>query len=487
MVERLLVAAVAVTKSKAELNDKSDTKSGTPVIMSKQLAPTQGSMLSSLSAASLSLLNATALPVVAQDQLEENSQFNQAQFGAGTVDADTDIKIDTAFLYYQELDKVTAAEGIFYIEKMQGDKRKYSGKLVLDTLTGASANGAVPQEAAQTFTRPSGNGEYTIAAGAEPLDDTFKDTRLQLSGNWTEIWSPTWTSVNGLYLSKEFDYTSIGANTGLERSFNKNNTQVSLSAAYYYDVVKPVGDRPVPLSKMQFRRDFETEEAFREQFDSTRQTGRADKQTFDLSLGFTQTLTRFSLLQLNINWSTISGYMTDPYKLLSVIDEKGVSQSYLYESRPEDRTKQSIFILSKHALLTGVADISYRLSKDSWGVSSHTLESHYRYNFSQTMFGQVHFRYYQQQAADFYTRYLNESERLPQYASADYRLGNLKAYTFGIKLGHKISDTGLATYRLEYYQQNPFDNDQAATGQLSAHDLYPSTKAVIFQIGFSFL
>jgi len=51
----------------------------------------------------------------------------------------------------------------------------------LDTLTGASATGAVAQPNAQTFSRPSGDGQYTTSPNELPLDDTFRDTRVTKS------------------------------------------------------------------------------------------------------------------------------------------------------------------------------------------------------------------------------------------------------------------------------------------------------------------
>ncbi|QFU25323.1 DUF3570 domain-containing protein [Shewanella eurypsychrophilus] len=436
--------------------------------------------------ASLSLLNAAPLPVVAQDKLDHASQLFVTQFDETSFKTDSDLAIDAAFLYYQEQDKVTAAEGIFYIEKNEGDKRVYSGKLVLDTLTGASANGAVPQDFAQTFTRPSGNGEYTIAAATEPLDDTFKDTRLQLSANWTENWSPIWTSNHGLYLSREFDYTSMGINTSLQRSFNKSNTQVSLAAAYYYDLVDPVGGRPVAMSNMLFRDDFSSETEFKTAFDKTRKIASTNKQTTDLSVGISQILTRYTFIQLSYNLSSLSGYMTDPYKILSVVDEVGTATEYRYESRPDERLKQSLYLYGKQALSTGVVDLSYRYSQDDWGVTSHTFETHYRYNFTADLYGQIHLRHYQQGAADFYTRYLNHNDALPDFATADYRLGQMNAYTLGLKLGHNLPDGIKAYYRLEYYQQRPESTGQDSIGQLANQDLYPNLKAIIFQLGFSF-
>ena len=89
-------------------------------------------------------------------------------------------KFDTAILYYGETDRVSLVEGVVSATKDFGDEHIFNGKVTFDGLTGASATGAVPQDTVQTFSRPSGNGGYAVAAGETPLDDTFKDSRVQL-------------------------------------------------------------------------------------------------------------------------------------------------------------------------------------------------------------------------------------------------------------------------------------------------------------------
>lgn len=493
--ERSLGAVVAATESVNEL--KSSTGTGPKIGTSLGLCASAPSIAEALSIASIALLSMTSSVALAaqRDSVDDDPIGRDTRVAAAitpheAVTLDTDetepAEIDAALLYYLEQDRVTVAEGIFNLKLAVGDKRVYEGKLVLDTLTGSSANGAVPQDERQTFTRPSGNGEYNIDSGNTPLDDTFKDTRIQLSGNWAEIWSPDWSSNHGLYLSREYDYTSMGINAALERTFNKNNTQLSLGMAYYYDLVDPVGGRPVALSKMVFRDDFDSQAEFRTEFDKTRQIASTDKQTVDLSVGLTQIINRYMLVQVSYNLSSLQGYMTDPYKVLSLLDVSGTSEAYLYESRPHERIKQSFYLFSKHALSTGVTDLAYRFSHDDWDVSSHTFETRYRYNFSTTFFGQLHLRFYRQEAARFYRAFLNSDEGLPEFASADYRIGNMNTYTFGIKMGHSLVDGTQASYRLEYYQQDPYSNGEQATGQLAHHELYPSIKAIIFQLGLSF-
>ena len=71
-------------------------------------------------------------------------------------------QVDTAALFYKEADgRVQAAEPVVNLKKDFGDEKILNLKLVLDSLTGASPNGAAPAGVPQTFTGPSGGGSYT--------------------------------------------------------------------------------------------------------------------------------------------------------------------------------------------------------------------------------------------------------------------------------------------------------------------------------------
>jgi len=357
---------------------------------------------------------------------------------------------------------------------------------VVDSLTGASASGAVAQSNSQTFTRPSGNGQYTVAAGETPLDDTFHDTRVQANANWSQVLNPDWKVNGGVYASKEFDYMSMGINAGVERGFNKDNTTLFLGTSYSFDVVDPVGGRPVALSTMAIRDNFTSDEAYRSAFDATRQTSSDNKQTADLMLGITQILNQRWLLQANYGLSSVSGYLTDPYKVLSVVDNNGTTENIVYENRPDSRLKHSFYMMTKGALDSGVVDFSYRYTTDDWDLTSHTLETHYRYYFSGSFYGQLHLRYYQQAAVNFYQPFLMAESPLPEFASADYRIGDMSAYTVGVKFGHRLSGGHEMTYRLEYYQQDPKNNGTELPGQLQNYDLFPTQKAITAQFSYSF-
>lgn len=407
---------------------------------------------------------------------------------ASHVQADEDDwEMDAALMYYSETDRVTAVEGVLSAKKDFADEHVFFGKIILDTLTGASASGAVMQANVQTFTRPSGNGQYVIESGEIPLDDTFRDTRLQLEAQWTQPLMEDMRGSTGVHLSKEFDYLSVAINGSLAKDFNQKNTTVSAGLSLAFDTIDPEGGRPIAFSEMVIDQgQFANKQAYQAAFDATRQQGTADKNTFDLMLGVTQIINRRMLMQFNYGHSVSDGYHTDPFKVLSVLNEQGLTQSLVYEDRPAQRTRQSFYWQTKYALDNGVADISYRYATDDWDISSHTIDSRLRFNLSGNTYIQPHFRYYQQSAAEFYQPFLLQGTTLPTFASADYRLGEMTAYTIGLKYAVKMSAGNEWAFRLEYYQQNPKNSGFDEPSAIQQLELYPRLKALIAQISYSF-
>lgn len=395
---------------------------------------------------------------------------------------------ESALLFYSEPDRVSAAEGAFQALRNFGDDHIFSGKVVVDALTGASANGALPQNDVQTFTRPSGEGRFDVVPGETPLDDTFHDTRVQVNAQWTQpLWQES-TVSSGLHFSKEYDYTSVALNGSLARDFNRNNTTVSLGFSYAFDAIDPEGGRPIPFAESIVNTgQFATEEDYWAAFDATRLKGGDDtKNTADLVLGITQIMNRSWLMQFNFGISQVDGYLNDPFKLVTLVDSDGNAQAQLYESRPDTRSKNFVYIQSKYHLSNSVLDLSWRFSDDDWGLSANTLEARYRMPLSEISYLQPHVRYYSQTAVDFYHRYLMDTNPLPEYASADYRIGDMTAYTFGFKYGRKLHSGNEFSVRLEYYLQNAEGDNNTGLSALEGLDLYPDVDALMLQFGYSF-
>ena len=396
---------------------------------------------------------------------------------------------ETAFLYYSESDRVSAGEAVISGKKTFANDEVFNLKLTIDALTGASANGATAQPEVQTFTRPSGKGNYQTQANQTPLDDTFKDTRVQLNAQWTQPLAENYTGSAGVHISKEYDYLSLGLNGNLAYDFNRKNSTVSLGLSYFQDTFEPEGGIPRVFTSMPtaFGSDDNAENSTNKvAFDATRRTDSDDKTTADIMLGFTQIINRRMLTQFNYSYSKVDGYLNDPFKVLSLVDSNGGAQDYLYENRPDSRVKQSVFAQTKYHFEQNIVDVSYRYMWDDWEIDSHTIDSKLRIPLSSNSYIEPHLRFYQQSAADFYQPFLAQSNSIPEFASADYRIGEMSAYTVGLKYGMKLSDGNDLSFRLEYYRQDPKNAGHQAPGVLADVDLYESVDAIIVQVSYSF-
>ncbi len=385
-------------------------------------------------------------------------------------------EVGSAVMMYAEPGRVKVVEAVVNVNHEFSNGRSANFKIVFDGMTGASASGATPGSFTQTFTRPSGEESYNTPAGETPLDDSFKDKRFALSGGGVLPLDRFTNLSTGLYVSSEYDYSSLGLNSALTRDFNKRSTTLALRLSYFHDTISPDGGRPIPMERMP---DVGPHQP--------RLEGDGSKDVVDLGLAWTQVLNRSTIAQFNYSFSMVSGYQTDPYKIISQVDPvSGNPDDYLFESRPEDRARHVFFGKVNHHLGRDIVSMSYRFMTDDWGIKSHTLDFTYRWNFSKTKFLRPHFRYYHQGAADFYQRYLVSGDELPTDVSADYRLGDMIAYTVGLKHGRKLNNGHDLSFRLEYYMQTGESHPADAVGVLKDYDLYPTVGAIIFQVGYSF-
>ena len=384
-------------------------------------------------------------------------------------------EVDTAVLAYTEPDRVSAIEAVVNMNHEFASGNSANFRIVYDALTGASASGAVPAATAQTYTRPSGSGSYETPAGETPLDDTFRDTRFAFTGGGTLALNRLTKLSGGLYGSTEHDYTSLGANASLTRDYNKKRTSFTLRTAFFRDTISPEGGRPDPLAEMRPAG-----------LSQPRLNGDGSKDTAEAGLAWTQVLGRATIAQVNYTLSSVTGYQTDPYKIVSQVDPvTGAPVAQLFESRPEDRLKNVLFSKMNHNLGRDIVSLSYRFMTDDWGINSHTVDLTYRWNFAHRQHLQPHLRWYKQGAADFYQRYLVSGETLPGNVSADYRLGDMTAYTVGLKYGRKLSNGRDFSIRAEYYLQTG-DGPADPIGDLAGYDLLPDVDAIFIQVGYSF-
>jgi hypothetical protein len=409
-------------------------------------------------------------------------------------DAESKWDIETAFLYYGESDdRVKDLSLSAQATRDFGDERKLGLDLSVDSLTGASPSGAIASSGPQTFTSPSGRKTYDTPAREIPLDDTFLDTRFALNGSWSQPLGRLYTFNAGLGFSSEYDYQHIGANFGLTRDFNQRNTTLSAALAYAQDAIKPVGGLPLPLAQM-------GDAVGEDSSPANRGDSSDSKNVLDVLLGVTQVLGRHTVLRVNFSYSDSSGYLTDPYKILSVVDPvtgeligrtpapgvSGPTGVYLFESRPDSRRKEGLYTELRHDFSGKVLQVGYRYSTDDWDVDSHTLESRLRLPVGASSYLEPHVRYYTQTAASFYRYSLANVSPLPEFASADARLSDMSAVTVGLKYGHVTSGGNEWNARLEFYQQKAKAPNEVLIGNQIGNTQMPDFDAVILQFGYHF-
>ena len=412
------------------------------------------------------------------------------QAGSPAVQAETgEWDIDTAFLYYSEDGRISVFEPVISAVKEIDDDEFVKFKLVYDALTGSTPYGAAPASVEQTITNPSGNSTYSVAPGELPLNSSFRDTRVAFSGDWTIPIDRLKRITVGANLSKEYDFTSIGASANYAQDSGDRNQTYSVGLGISSDTWDPIGGKNTELAYM-IDPDGSTPQP---------KGGTDTKSNFDVMFGLTQVVNRSTIMQFNLGHSTSSGYLTDPYRYISIIGTDGLPLSgadlvnaggpdafpYIYEKRPDSRARNTFFWRTAHHLTEDVVNVSYRYFTDDWGISSHTLDFKYRYELGGSHYLQPRLRYYTQSEADFYTNSLTTAEAdNVEFASADYRLRELVTTTIGLKYGVGLSKHSEFTVRAELMNQTYTitDTNIDSTGL----ELAPDLDAVILQFGYNF-
>lgn len=412
--------------------------------------------------------------------------------------------LDSAVLYYHEQDRIRAIEPQFSLTYKVDEDTSFNAGLVADSLTGATPLGSVPSSQQQTYVRPykvvalgtpttvttasggstvvlippaSGATSQTLAASTVvdpntlPLDHGFKDTRMAGHLGISQTLTQTLKLQGGVAYSHEHDYRSLSANLGLAQDFNSHNTTLNAGLNYEHDTSNPLGGTPTPFTVMS----------------GDWKGANETKREIDALVGVTQVLSRRWLASLTFSYGSSHGYQNDPYKIISVVDAvTGEPTQQLYESRPDSRRKQSLFLDNRVHLGAGVLSASLRGYKDDWGIKSVTGDVRFRWNLGEDYYIEPHARYYHQNAADFFRFFLVDGAALPQNASADTRLAAFHSQTYGVKFGMQIDRGSEFNLRLEYYDQHGNGAPADAIGQLRQQNLLPDLKAFTVMVGYSY-
>jgi hypothetical protein len=217
-------------------------------------------------------------------------------------------------------------------------------------------------------------------------------------------------------------------------------------------------------------------------------TGTNRKQVDDALVGFSHVLTRRLLVGVNGSQTRETGYLTEPYKVISVLDGTGVPQSELTENRPRTRLRHGVLGSSVYHFTRDVGYATYRYYWDDWGVRSHTVDLRYRNELPDDAWIQPHVRFYTQTPADFFVFGLppGPAANRPKFASSDFRLGPLRTLTLGATYGFKLpGNPAEFTLRGEYMRQWGDGRPASAIGVQRQLDLFPAEDIFSFVAGYT--
>ncbi len=374
---------------------------------------------------------------------------------------------DVTTLVYSE--RITVFEPAVRFTRLYPSGMSFHGQMTVDTITGASPSGALPSGVTQTYTSASGNVK-TISGSEIPTVD-FKDTRYALDGEWLRPMK--WTTFSlGSHISREKDYQSLGVTAKATFDLNEKLTTLTLGGGYDWDTVFPVGgigEGLAPSATMT----------------SDNSSG---KQVASAYFGLSHVVTRKWLVGVSGSIASEHGYLTEPYKVVSVVNAStGIPIEQLNELRPDARSRMNLQFDSVYHFDVDLLYLTLGHYWDDWGVSGDSADLHYRHPLGDAAWLEPHLRYYTQSAADFYRYGLVQGDPLPDFVSADYRLGKLNTTTAGLTVGFRPrSHAGEWTVRAEYMVQTGDGHPDTAVGVQQNFDLFPALNIFSFVVGYKY-
>lgn len=326
-------------------------------------------------------------------------------------DARGQSSVDAKFLFYKESGGRTQVfDPVILARQDLGESYGYLGLLLgYDSISGASPTGAYPTADVTT----SASGRVTSAGNFPEVQ--YKDARKSAALSWDRKFGAHLPSIDISY-AKENDYVARGVGVSDSWTLFHGLGTLHAGVSFARDLVEPVKNP------------------------TTNPTGASlqfSKSENGYSLGWTWILGERDLVDVSASLMRLSGYLNDPYKVVS-IGPVGTTNT-LPEQRPNSRSRRALVVkYGHHYLWDGAIRVTYRYYNDSWSVQAHTLEVVYDQRLDADWMVSPQVRLYTQTGASFY------GSRLPApqtFMSADYRLSPLDSILGGLTLTYRINES----------------------------------------------
>ncbi len=356
---------------------------------------------------------------------------------------------DTVSVKYQDYRETGGRIGVrvssVLFEKDFGAAMQLKVGGVVDTIVGATPNGLPP----------------STPDGPVPLS-SLEEERKAWNAEFSQQFSRMKIAL-GAAKSRESDYVSTGWSINTLSDFHEKNTTLTLGIAGMDDEVK-VAFQPDWLAK----------------------------RTLDVIVGVSRLVDPLTSVSVHLTRSHAEGYLSDPYKLVQkrveVFPGLFLRRSF-GENRPDSRTKWIAHAALNRSfpMLNGALDASYRYHRDDFGMRSHMANLEWFQQVGARLILRPSFRYFVQEAADFYFLTLTGTSVTPSeqptgrtpFYSADYRVSALETFTYGLKAIWSIADAWQFDAAIERYEMRGRDG-------VTSPYAYPEAEIVTVGLKFTF-
>ena len=144
------------------------------------------------------------------------------------------------------------------------------------------------------------------------------------------------------------------------------------------------------------------------------------------------------------NYEGISdeGYLNNPYRSYRYLSDPldpAAGFQFAQEVYPNTRTSDAASVrLLYHLPYSATVGGSYRYFTDDWGIDANTFQINYTQRFFDHLIVDLKYRYYDQDAADFYSDlFLAPSQDDKDYRARDKELSEFTSNTFSIYLSYE--------------------------------------------------
>lgn len=294
-------------------------------------------------------------------------------------------KIIFSYDYYADNGDVRVYSPSIGIYKKLSEKFMLGAKLRVDAITAAT------KVYGGTYNR------MDAVTGATPTN-RFDEVRYapSLSGTYS---NGDDTLTMGGYYSTELDYTGRALFASYTRQLNDQNTTLSAGISRSFDKWEPKFKRDLP---------------------------RYDRNEGKIDLSVTQLLSPTFSAQMTYSYMKSDGFLSSPYHYL-LRDNLA-----LFERYPDGKTGNAVALRFVKLLdEPSSLNFTYRYYKDTWDISSHTVNAELYRDLAKNLTLGARYRYYTQTKSNF-LKALSEYSLKDEFIAVDYRNSAFNSNDLGL-------------------------------------------------------